>query len=201
MQSSEQIQKYFDDVIQHWFTPEQQSPLDGYIGQRGGVNTDDKVYVSERDITRQEYQLSPTMVSTDSTNSVLAALTYPDLVSNLAFNGALTENASRLFSGRFYAWAPPVNPDMVINFSNYYWDTNNKMGLIKPDYITMRRGSIDGNPWSRGNFWYPISYKDENGNTITLDNAEISSGRYVQAERPIIEYVKNLELMNFGRTY
>lgn len=201
MQSSEQIQKYFDDVIQHWFTPEQQSPLDGYIGQRGGVNTDDKVYVSERDITRQEYQLSPTMVSTDSTNSVLAALTYPDLVSNLAFNGSLVENASRLFSGRFYAWTPPVNPDMVINFSNYYWDSENKQGIIKPDYIVMQRGSIDGNPWSRGNYWYPISYKDENGNVVTLDNADISSGRFVQAERPIIEYVKNLELMNYGRTF
>ena len=199
MQESEQIQKYFDDVIQHWFTPEQQRSLDGYIGLRGGVNSDDKVYVEEINKERQEYQLAPTMVSSDSANNVLAALTYPDLMGNLRHQGALTDNASRLLNGRLYSWAPPINPDMIVNYSNYYWDTTNSDGIKRPDYVVMQRDARDGNLWSRNNNWYPIQYTAANGAKVTITTEDITSGRFVQAQRPIIEFIRDIELINFGR--
>lgn len=199
MQESEQIQKYFDDVIQHWFTPEQQRSIDGYIGLRGGVNSDDKVYVEEINKERQEYQLAPTIVSTDAANNVLAALTYPDLIGNLHYQGALTDNASRLLNGRLYSWAPPINPDMIVNFSNYYWDTTNADSIKQPDYVVMQRDARDGNLWSKNNHWYPIQYKTENGATVTITTEDITSGRFVQAQRPIIEYIRDIELIDFGR--
>ena len=199
MQESEQIQKYFDDVVQHWFTPEQQRSVDGYIGLRGGVNSDDTVYVHERTLDRQEYQLAPTMVSTDNVNTALAALTYSDLVDNLKYQGALTDNASRLLNGDYYSWAPPVNPDMIINYSNYYWDTTNSSGMVKPDYIVLQRDCRDGNAWSAGNHWYPVQYQDKSGITVTITKEDIMSGRFVQAQRPIIEYLKDMELYDHGR--
>lgn len=198
-QSSEQIQKYFDDAIQQWFTPEQQRTLDGYIGLKGGAYSEGKVFINERTPARTEYQLVPSMVSTDATNAVLSMLTYPDLVDNLAFNGALTDNASRLLSGRFYCWAPPINPDMAVNYANYYWDATNADGLLEPDYIIMQRGSRDGNWWSARNHWYPVQYTDEKGVKITITDTDITAGKFIQAQRPIIEFVKDMELYDFGR--
>lgn len=198
-QSTEQIQKYFDDAIQYWFTPEQQRTLDGYIGQRSGPNSTGKVYINEHSHARNEYQFAPSMVSTDAQNTVQTMLTYPDLVDNLAYNGALGDNETRLLAGNFYSWAPPVNPDMMVNFSNYYWDTQNEDGFVTPEYICMERGSQDGNIWSAANHWYPIQYTDVSGAKVIITNEDIRSGRFVQAQRPVIEYVKDIELFNFGR--
>lgn len=199
-QESEQIQKYFDDAIQQWFTPEQQRTLDGYVGMHGGPNSAGKTYINEISPARTEYQLAPAMVSTDATNAVNTMLTYPDLVDNLAFNGCLTDNVSRLLSGRFYCWAPAINPDMIVNYSNYYWDATNADGVMEPDYVVMERGSRDGNMWSALNHWYPVTYTDESGTQVTITDDDIKSGKYVQARRSIVEFIKNMELYNFGRT-
>lgn len=198
-QNAEQIQKYFDDAVQHWFTPEQQRTLDGYIGKHGGADSTGKVFINEISPARTEYQLAPAMVSTDATNTVQTMLTYPDLVDNLAFNGSLADNESRLLSGRYYCWAPAVNPDMLINYSNYYWDTTNADGIINPDYIVMERGSRDGNMWSVLNNWYPVQYTNTNGQVVSITNEDITSGKFIQAQRPIIEFLKDMELYDYGR--
>ena len=199
-QGTEQIQKYFNDAIQHWFTPEQQKRIDGYIGQKHGMDSTQKTFIEEMSLQRNEYQLQPSFVSVDATNKILAALSYPDLIDNLKFNGALTENNSRLLNGRTYCWAPPINPDMLINFSNYYWDTKNIDGLVEPEYIVMERGAADGNLWSAFNHWHPSVYNDENGNTIRMTPEMLNSGDVIPARRPIIEFKKNIELVDFGRT-
>lgn len=198
-QNSEQIQKYFDDCVQHWFTPEQQRILDGYIGKQSGSNAAGKVFINEISPARTEYQLAPSMVSADVTNTVQTMLTYPDLVNNLEFNGAIATNESRLLSGRFYSWAPAINPDMLVNYNNYYWDSTNEDNIRNPDYIVMERDAQDGNLWSENNYWFPIQYTDKSGATVTITDDDITSGRFIQAQRPIIEFVKDIELYNFGR--
>ena len=64
-----------------------------------------------------------------------------------------------------------------------------------PDYITIKRDSIDQNAWSRYNRWF---HKDiietvgkVNGFTATLDEKD-------RAKRPIIEFDSGLELYNHG---
>lgn len=198
-QETEQIQKYFDDAIQQWFTPEQQRTIDGYVGTRGGSNSAGKTFIKEMTNERAEYQLAPAMVSTTKTNEVLSMITYPDLVDHLGYNGCLSDNASRLLSGRTYSWAPPVNPDMIMNYSNYYWDTTNSEGMLVPDYIVMERGARDGNAWSVANHWYPVEYTDENGVEVKITTDDIKEGRFIQAQRPIVEYIKDMQLYNYGR--
>lgn len=196
-QSTEQIQKYFSDVIQHWFTPENKIKLDGYIGKQYSANSYGKKFIKEDTNIRDEFQLQPVYVS-NSSSSILGTQTYTDLVRTLKYNGCITDIHKKIFDENYYNWAPPINPDMLLNYSNYYWDTENSDGILKPDYIVQEKDSIDGNLWSEQNFWYNTveTISSING---SITSALISSGRFVQAKRPIIEYKKNIQLVDFGR--
>ncbi|AUS03005.1 hypothetical protein NVP2275O_424 [Vibrio phage 2.275.O._10N.286.54.E11] len=199
-QNIEQIQQFFDDSIQYWFTPEQRKSLDGYIGDRSSQAAYNKVFINEVSKEREYYQLVPSMVSMDDQENILSKLTYQDLIDNLGHYGSEEENQSRLLTARYYSWSPAINPDMIINFSNYYWDTQNVSNLNDTDYIVSQRGAIDGNAWSRFNYWYHINETDANGDLI-ITPAELESGRFVSASRPIIQYTRNIELLNHGRVY
>ncbi len=63
------------------------------------------------------------------------------------------------------------------------------------DYITMARGSIDRNPWSRYNRWFHKDIiqaaADAQGSVPEFDQSQ-------RANRPIIEFEANLKLYNFG---
>lgn len=61
-----------------------------------------------------------------------------------------------------------------------------------PEYFLIERGSIERSPWSTGNHWYHRNVV-ELSNTIT--NEDLSS---LQAKRPIIEFIRDLEVFNYG---
>lgn len=198
MQSSEQIQVYCDEVIQQWFTPEEQNLVDGYIGQRGSPAAAGKVFLHEMNVSRQEYQLSPAYVSRNDDGSVRSTQFYPDTVGYLKHYGANVSNESRLMDSYFYSWTPPINPNKLYNFSSYVWDLQNDYG-IQPDYVVMERGSLNGNTWSLQNFWYTLGDLLPDGSILT---EELSQGsRFARALSPIIEYNKNIELLNYGTLF
>lgn len=198
MQSLEQIQMFFDDIIQQWFNPADQEIVNGYIGDRGSPSAASKIFLSEKDLQRQEYQLSPAYVSRNTDLSVRSLQFYSDLVGYLNQNGALTDNNDRLLSGAYYSWTPPINPNKLQNFSSYVWDNNNEYG-IKPDYIVMQRGALNGNTWSLQNFWYTIGQTLSDGTVLTEQLAQ--STRFSRAQVPIIEFNKNIELTNYGTDF
>ena len=61
-----------------------------------------------------------------------------------------------------------------------------------PDYIIMERGATDNNVWSRINFWH---HKNN-----FLDVGDQLPPKDKRAVRPIIEFDRNIELYNFGKT-
>ena len=71
---------------------------------------------------------------------------------------------------------------------------NGYPNMITPNYFCMERGSVDGNPWSMNNRWFHKSLLD------TFDFSNVSVG-FHQAQRPIIGFVKNLQLYNYGDSY
>lgn len=195
MQGLEQIQTFCGDIIQQWFNPAEQEIVDGYIGDRGTPAAAGKIFVHERTQQRQDYQLSPAYVSRNADTSVRSMQFYEDLVGYMSHYGALTDNQSRLFDGKFYSWTPPINPNKIMNFSTYVWDTKNEFGL-PPDYIVMERGAANGNTWSLQNFWYTVGQTLPDGTVLTDDMTQDS--RFSFAQAPIIEYNKNIELLNYG---
>lgn len=198
MQSIEHIQMYFDNAIQPWFTPEEQELVDGYIGDRGSPAATGRIFLSENDVQREEYQLSPAYVARNTDKTVRSLQFYPDLVGYLSHYGAIAEDESRLFDGHFYSWTPAVNPNKLMNFSSYVWDSENEYGIL-PDYVVMQRGAANGNTWSLQNFWYTVGDTLPDG--TVLSQSDIISTRFTRAAGPIIEFNKNIELVNYGSSF
>ena len=63
------------------------------------------------------------------------------------------------------------------------------VNVQQADYMVIERGSEDANPWSKFNRWF---HRD------VIENFFDSTLVKVQAQRPIIEFQKNLELYNYG---
>ncbi|EMR6009167.1 hypothetical protein WJW27_006050, partial [Escherichia coli] len=145
------------------------------------------------------YQLSTAYVSKNDDSTIRSIQFYDDLVGYMSHYGALTDNESRLFNGKFYAWTPAINPNKMNNFSSYLWDTKNSYNITTPDYIVMERGALNGNTWSLQNFWYTLGETLEDGSILTEELMQDS--RFIRARAPIIEYNKNIELINYGTKF
>src|SRR6478609_2107690 len=198
MQGLEQIQTFCDDIIQQWFNPAEQEIVDGYIGDSSSPAASGKIFIKELTEQRQAYQLSPAYVSKNEDLSIRSLQFYEDLVGYLEHYGCLAENQDRLFNGKFYSWTPPINPNKLINYSTYLWDTNNEYG-VAPDYVVMERGALNGNKWSLQNFWYTVGQTLPDGTVLTDELAQDT--RFARAQAPIIEYNKNIELLNYGTKF
>ena len=198
MQGLEQIQTFCDDIIQQWFNPAEQELVDGYIGDNSSPAASGKIFINELTEQRQSYQLSPAYVSRNDDDSIRSLQFYEDLVGYLGHYGCLSDNQSRLFDGRFYSWTPPINPNKLINYSTYIWDTNNEYG-VEPDYVVMERNALNGNTWSLQNFWYTVGQRLPDGTEITTELAQ--SSRFARAQAPIIEFNKDIELINYGTVF
>lgn len=75
------------------------------------------------------------------------------------------------------------------------WDA--VQAFLPADYITIERGSCDANAWSRTNRWYHKDVIDK----IALETGTEIPASATQAKRPIIEFVKDLELYNAGSQF
>jgi hypothetical protein len=67
---------------------------------------------------------------------------------------------------------------------------------VFPDYITIKRDSLDSNAWARNNRWFHVDvikaaaeYNDE---VLILDQK-------LRAQRPIVQFEGDLQLFNHGR--
>lgn len=64
------------------------------------------------------------------------------------------------------------------------------------DYITINRGSLDRNSWSRSNRWF---HKDVIAATAAYNTTSEDYGPNLPGRRPIIEFDPNLQLFNYGK--
>jgi hypothetical protein len=116
------LSAFFGATVDEVFQPGTSEPISGYIGHSITGSTDD-FYVAESTPSRAFYQLEPGMVSFDAINpqTIDYALTYPDLVSYFSVNGSIVTDQGRMFETDYYAWSPPINIDMLVNYRHYYW--------------------------------------------------------------------------------
>jgi hypothetical protein len=119
---TETLQKFFGASLDHLFDPGKGKPINGYVGQKPlWYDPDQDYYLEEGTDDRTFYQLEASMVSKNVEGQLTDLLPYPDLVNQLRFQGALTNNHNRLFSQDFYTWCPPIDLDKIVNFRQYVW--------------------------------------------------------------------------------
>lgn len=98
-----------------------------------------------------------------------------------------------------------VAPEIEIDSSSIPFDIGNfdmdefdgiVKGSIVPDYITINRSSVDYNAWSRSNRWFHADVVQVSAQYLGI-TADLS--QYLRAQRPIIEFIPDLQLFNHGR--
>lgn len=106
-------------------------------------------------------------------------------------------------SVEFLPWDSTIQPEpnRLIQNTNWdsispYWDTQLQPGV--GDYITIQRGSLDMNSWSRTNRWFHIGAI--NATLQTLGTTSFPSNAY-RALRPIIQFSADLELYHTGSQF
>jgi hypothetical protein len=144
----------------------------GFIGRRigPGVNANDQ-YVIEPTANRNEYQLEPGVVQVDPANShnVVDAITYPGINDALQLQGALTDNADRLYTSDYYTWDPFVDYDKFVNYAQYYWLPG---GPLAVDVSSGAISSTDSFTVTRANGAYTFSGYAGTNPTITLARSQ-----------------------------
>jgi len=111
---------------------------------------------------------------------------FPDYTPGTVFEFLPWDGAIQLSTGR------------IIN--NAYWDMNTWDSQTQPgagDYITIERGSLDRNAWSRTNKWFNI---DAITTTIAFASSSFPSNA-TRALRPIIQFIADLNLYKTGTQF
>lgn len=73
---------------------------------------------------------------------------------------------------------------------------NTNTSLSTPEYLIINRASKDKNPWSRRNRWF---HKDVIQATADYTNTLAVLDQDNRAKRPIVEFIADLQLYDFGR--
>lgn len=324
--------QFFDSTFEQLFSSKDSEKEFGYIGRRvsGFYDAINDYFLSQQTKNRTWYQLEPISVSTDETtlensNEVF----YDEILNRLSYLQGNIDNQDRLFKGKYYSFAPPIEYDKFINFQAYLWisdlpaiDLPNATDLIiqtqilnassysyalpntqelvftnglkvsfsnsalytreyivegvgdqiilvednpinsiptltdiniendiigktsytytdssetvvfennsrvrftdsysynkvlivsgvgvsiqltedpfatsNPDYLTIQRGSLDGNQWSRSNKWF---HKNVITTMSAILNVETLLQNSTQARRPIVEFLRDVELYDYG---
>ena len=81
---------------------------------------------------------------------------------------------------------------VLFDTENYDGSSNNP---TLQDYIVANRSCIDNNAWARGNRWFHRQVIED---TAEYNNFNIDIDDTARAKRPIIEFIPNLQLFNYG---
>ncbi|MGA1046948.1 MAG: hypothetical protein ACO3UU_02985 [Minisyncoccia bacterium] len=131
--------KFLNATLDQLTTNANLKVVNGYIGRKfapgfNGVDT----YVKEPTLSRADYQLEPSVIYRNQTNSkVEFASTYPETLQNLSYLGANVANQNNLWSSEYYSFDPKINLDAFVNFSQYYWLQQG------PDVVNVTAGTAE----------------------------------------------------------
>jgi len=141
--------------------------IQGFVGRRvgPGVNPNEN-YVAEPTAIRTDYQLEPGVVFlSDDRQLVKDAITYPGITDALNIQGAITDNADRLYTSDYYTWDPFVDFDKFVNFNQYYWLPG---GPDSVDVFAEAVATTDNFDVTRENGVYTFSGVAGNNPSLTL---------------------------------
>jgi len=132
------------------------------------------------------YSQSHTIENRGGCDGIQLVPQFPDFTSGTLFENLPWDDFVTLSTGRV--------------IQNSYWDENSWDTEAQPgsgDYITIERGSIDRNAWSRTNRWYHIATI----NAVTEATGSSFPANATRALRPIIQFIENLTLYKSGTQF
>ena len=114
--------KFLQATIDQLYQPGTLTKTSGYIGRKNAkAATGNDSYVPAVDAVRQNYQLEPGIVITDSLGNTTFFKDYIDYINQLSVFGADVTNHARLNQQEMYSWDPHIDWDKFVHFEDYYW--------------------------------------------------------------------------------
>ena len=169
----------------------------GFVGRQigPGVNANDK-YVTEPTQTRTDYQLEPGVVQIDPADSqrVIDTITYPGITDALELQGAVVDNADRLYTSDYYTWDPFVDFDKFVNYAQYYWLP---AGPLAVDVSSTTVPDTAAFTVTKSNNAYTFSGIPGNNPTLTL----VRNGNYTFNIAQTTPEVVNLRVTNTNASH
>ena len=114
--------KFFKTTLDHLLSSSSLESLDTYWGRLGNSCYDPNIDVfnPEHSSRRVNYQLAPgTSVIKDRT--IQDSMSYINMLNSLEHAGADVSNHDKLMTEPGYSLRLPIDIDMMLNFTNYYW--------------------------------------------------------------------------------
>jgi len=170
---TETLKKFFASTVDHLFQPESVEFLSGYIGSKPNYyNPNTDFYINEPTKTRTDYQLPVSAINADTISGTTKnVMFYDDLVNQLNFYGANTDNHSRLFDQEYYSWAPPIDIDKIINYTQYVWLPGG------PSTITLLNTTdVENEIIGKLNYTYNGAYRYDSTGQISVGELNFSTG-------------------------
>jgi hypothetical protein len=115
--------KFLASTLDQFIQQPEIKRVDGYVGSKLSLNYDpiNDQYIDGTTKLRNDYQLEPSLIIQDVNQNIKASLGFDDLINQLAFNNAKTDNLDRLFRPQSYSYDPMIDWDKFVNFRQYYW--------------------------------------------------------------------------------
>lgn len=138
---TEKNKRFINSTLDQLIEPSVLDRLSAYIGQRykPSYRTTD-VYLDESSLTRQSYQLEPTVTYKTDGNNIDFASQYIDAVNEIDAQGGSNLKHDRMWEQDSYAYVPPLDPDKLVNYRQYYWMSKN----LSPITLNLTEGTVSG---------------------------------------------------------
>jgi hypothetical protein len=119
---TEKNAKFLAGTLDQLIQPAQLERVNGWVGSKKTptYQASDN-YISSISTLRNNYQVEPALIVTDEGLTVTNASSYDDVINQLKFEGASTDNLARLLKPEFYSYNPRIDWDKFVNFDQYYW--------------------------------------------------------------------------------
>lgn len=115
-------------------------------GQIGKILDPSKAVIAAPDLDREQNALIPALYYKTGTEE--DAFTFGDLINKMKTLGIDTNNLRSILAEQHFNFAPPINLDLFVNYSNYFWigQVPNAFPLswnrsVEPEYYSIERPS------------------------------------------------------------
>ena len=115
--------KFLASTLDQFIQQPEIERINGYLGSKLSPNYNPSTdqYIPGTSKLRSDYQLEPSLIVKDVNGNISRAISYDDLINQIAYNNGNVSNLDRSFRSESYSYTPHIDWDKFINFREYYW--------------------------------------------------------------------------------
>ena len=158
--------KFLASTLDQFIQEPQLERVSGFVGSKLSLNYNPNrdTYIDGGSILRNAYQLEPSMTIRDLDKNVKHSSGFDDLINQLNFSGANTNNLDRLFRPQSVSYDPCIDWDKFVNFRQYYWMPTG------PDTI-----ELSGREHAITKTYNVVDFKNGTGLTFVADGSDLAA--------------------------